>query len=180
MTASSFLHRFQRDRRGVSAIEFALIAPVMIVMFFGIAELGQGIYAQRRAEHVSSSIGDLAAQAGAITNADMSNIFDAGTQVMAPLSTTTLGMRITCVTTDGNSIPKVTWSDARGGSLSANTVGSTYTMPSGLVTAPNQVFVVSEANYRYTSPIGYVLPNGLTFNDKQYFSPRLSAVTRST
>lgn len=108
----------------------------------------------------------------------MSNIFDAGVQVMSPLATTTLGMRITCVTTDSNSIPKVTWSDARGGSLAANTVGSTYTMPTGLVTGPSQIFVVSEAVYKYTSPIGYVLPNGLNFSDKQYFSPRLSSVSR--
>ena len=128
---SSFLSRFARDERGLSMLEFSFIAPVMIVMFFGIAELGQGLFAQRRNAHVASAIGDLAAQAGSISNADMSNIMDAGGQVMAPLSvsTSTLGMRIT---------------------------------------------------YKYTSPVGYVLPNGMSFSNKSYLSPRLGSVTRTT
>ena len=178
MSRSSFLHRFGRDQRGVSAIEFSFIAPIMIVMFFGIAELGQGLFAQRRNEHVAAAIGDLTAQDGTVTNADMANIFDAGEQVMAPLPISTLTMRVTCVTTNSSSVPKVTWSDAQG--VAANTVGATYTMPTGLVTAPNQVFIVSEATYRYTSPIGYVLPQGMSFSNKSYLSPRLSTVTRTS
>lgn len=174
----AFLGRFGRDRRGVSALEFSFIAPVMIVMFFGIAEVGQGLFAQRRAEHVASSIGDLTAQAGTISNSDMSNIFDAGFQVMAPLPTGTLAMRVTCVTTNTSSQPKVTWSDARG-SLSANIVGSNYVLPAGFVTGPNQAFIVSEATYAYTSPVGYVLPNGLNFSFKNYFVPRLNSITRT-
>ena len=43
-----FARRFLGDRRGVSAIEFAFIAPVMILMYFGVAELTQGMMAERR------------------------------------------------------------------------------------------------------------------------------------
>ena len=178
MRGLSFLRRFGWDERGVSAIEFSFIAPIMIVMFFGLAELGQGLFAQRKNEHVAAAIGDLTAQDGSISNADMGNIFDAGTQVMSPLPTATLAMRVTCITTDTNSIPKVTWSDGRG--MTANTVGSTYTLPTGLVTAANQVIVVSEATYQYASPIGYVVPHGMSFSNKSYFSPRLTTVARTS
>lgn len=181
MRRPAFLNRFLRDQSGLSMLEFSFIAPVMILMFFGIAELGQGLFAQRRTEHVASSIGDLAAQDSSISNADMANIFDAGSQIMAPLSiaSTTLGMRVTCVTTNSSSVPKVTWSDAQG-TLAANTVGATYAMPTGLVTTTNQVFIISEATYKYTSPIGYVLPNGLAFSDKSYFTPRLGVAARTS
>jgi Flp pilus assembly protein TadG len=177
MSARRFLARFASDRRGVSILEFSFIAPVMIVMFFGIAELGQGLVAQRRTAHVASSIGDLTAQAATLASSDVSNIFDAGQQVMAPLGTTTLSMRITEVTANAQMVPKVTWSDAR--NMTANTVGTTYTLPTGLVTAAGQSFIVSEATYQYASPVKYVLPNGMTFTLKSYFSPRFGSVTRN-
>ena len=47
MTATtSMLHafrRFARDRRGVSAVEFALLAPVMIGLYLGCVEISDGV-----------------------------------------------------------------------------------------------------------------------------------------
>lgn len=40
------LPRLRRDRRGVSAIEFALVAPVLILMVIGILQMGAMFYAQ--------------------------------------------------------------------------------------------------------------------------------------
>jgi Flp pilus assembly protein TadG len=42
------LSGFWRDRRGVSAVEFALIAPVLVIFYCGLAELTQAMMAQRR------------------------------------------------------------------------------------------------------------------------------------
>ena len=69
-----FIRGFRADRRGVSAVEFALIAPVLIVFYFGIAELTQAMMASRRASHVASSIGDLVAQEQSVTNAEMTKV----------------------------------------------------------------------------------------------------------
>jgi Flp pilus assembly protein TadG len=171
------LRRLHTDQRGVSALEFALIAPIMIVMFFGVAEVGQGIVAQRRVQHVGAAIGDLTAQAQSVSNADLSNIFDAGGQIMTPLTTAKLSMRLTHVTTDAQQRPIVVWSSATG-TLSANPVGSVYTLPTGLVNAASQSVVISEATYPYVSPIGYVLPNGMNFAIKSYLSPRFGVVTK--
>ena len=38
------LHRFARDERGVSAVEFGLIAPILAVLVLGVAELGHVTY----------------------------------------------------------------------------------------------------------------------------------------
>ncbi|CAN5158457.1 pilus assembly protein [soil metagenome] len=171
------LSRFLRDERGVSILEFSFIAPVMILMFFGIAELGQGLVAQRRTQHIASAIGDLTAQASSVSSGDTANIFDAGQQIMAPLPITGLTMRLTSVTTNASSVPKVDWSDAR--NISANTVGATYALPSGLTTGPSQTVIVSEATYNYSSPVKYVLPNGMQFSLKSYLVPRTGTVTHS-
>ena len=51
---TGLLPRFERDRRGVSAIEFALIAPVLIFAYFGLAELSGALLADRRAAQIAS------------------------------------------------------------------------------------------------------------------------------
>ena len=49
---------FWRDPRGVSAVEFALIAPLLILMYCGMAELSLAMMAQRRLSNIASAIGD--------------------------------------------------------------------------------------------------------------------------
>jgi Flp pilus assembly protein TadG len=63
------LSRFWRDRRGVSAVEFALIAPVLVIFYCGMAELTQAMMAQRRVSNIASSIGDVVAQNAQLTDA---------------------------------------------------------------------------------------------------------------
>ena len=68
---ASFLEAFRRDRRGVSAIEFGFIAPVILTIYMGLAELSEGLTAQRRVSHVSSALGDLVAQSDVVTVASL-------------------------------------------------------------------------------------------------------------
>lgn len=53
----------RRDRRGVAAIEFALIVPIMSAMFIGAVELSQVITVDRRVTQVASATADLVARA---------------------------------------------------------------------------------------------------------------------
>ena len=57
----AFLLRLARDTRGLSAVEFALLAPVMISLYFGVAEVGQAFMVQKRQAHVASMVADLVA-----------------------------------------------------------------------------------------------------------------------
>ena len=50
------LKGFARDRRGVSAIEFAFIAPVLIMIYFSVAELCEAMLAQRKVAHAASAV----------------------------------------------------------------------------------------------------------------------------
>ena len=80
----AWLVRFWRDRRGVSAVEFAFIAPVMVLMFFGVAELSSAMMAERRASDVASTLGDLVARCSGVNDADITDIFSAATTTWAP------------------------------------------------------------------------------------------------
>lgn len=172
------LRRLGRDRRGVSAVEFALIAPAMIAFYFGLAEITQALLAERRAGHAASAIGDLVAQSSTITNSEVSDIFEIASTIMRPYPTTTLKMRVTSVSANAGGATTVDWSNAQGG-LTAYSPGAAITVPSGVIAA-NQSVIVSEVQYAYDSPVDFFMPNAVTFDRKFYLRPRKSdRVTKS-
>jgi Flp pilus assembly protein TadG len=165
------LRHFGGDVRGVSAVEFALIAPALIAFYFGIAEFTQAVMADRRVINVGSSIGDLASQDKSITNAEMTDIFALGQTVMSPFSTTSLTMRVSQITANASNVKTIAWSDGSG--MTARTVGSSYSPPAGLIAA-NESLIMAEVNYSYTSPVGYFIPTPKAFSKTFYLRPRLS------
>ncbi len=68
------LRRLLRDERGVSAVEFAMLLPLMITLYLGGVEVSQGIAVDRKVTLVARSLGDLVAQSTTVTNSDMTNI----------------------------------------------------------------------------------------------------------
>ena len=63
--------RFAKDARGVSAVEFALILPLMLTLYLGGNELTHALTIARKVTHATSSLGDLVTQTKAVSAADM-------------------------------------------------------------------------------------------------------------
>src|SRR5664280_3031066 len=103
--------RFGRDRRGVSAVEFAFIAPVMIGLYLGCVEISDGVAADRKVSLVAGALANLTAQVNpaTISTADMTNILDASSAIIAPYSPGNLTMVISCLKMDANGVAKVQW-----------------------------------------------------------------------
>ncbi|MDP2010393.1 MAG: pilus assembly protein [Phenylobacterium sp.] len=166
-----------KDRRGAAAVEFAFVAPVMILMYYGLAELTQGMMADRRASHVASAIGDLVAQDTMINTSEMNDIFNVGKAIISPFPTTGLSMRVTSIRKDSSGAIQVMWSKSSGSMGVLTTVAS---VPAGLI-ANNESVILAESSYVYDSATKQVLPNALTFTQKYYLKPRKTAqVTWST
>ena len=181
------------DRRGVAAVEFAFIAPLMVLLFFGLAQLSQAIIASRHTNHSASSLGDLVAQCSSINDTDLGNIFAAGSDVMAPLpvSATALGQRVTSImVTDNKGTTQAQWSQASDSSslTTAYAKNQSVTLPANIVSNQGDSVILAETVYKYTFPFtaGGLLPVGatkislsfgqaITFDDKTYFKPRKSA-----
>lgn len=167
-----FLKRFGRDRRGVSAVEFALIAPAMIAFYFGLAEITQALLAERRTGHAASAVGDLVAQSSSVSGNDMTDIFKIAHTIMDPYPTASLKMRVSSVTGYATGNPKVDWSSADG--LTAYKAGDQIKdMPAGIVSTGQSV-IMSEVSYTYDSPVEFFMPRGVTFSRKFYLRPRKS------
>ena len=74
--------RYRDDERGIAAIEFAIIAPIMIGMYFGLAEIASAISVDRRISHGTNVAGDLATQQPDLKDDDIEEIISAAVRVM--------------------------------------------------------------------------------------------------
>jgi Flp pilus assembly protein TadG len=164
--------RFVRDRRGVSAVEFALIAPVMIGLYLGCNEIAQGINIDRKVTLTAGTTANLAAQVSSISSDDMDNIMNASQAILAPYSTAPLKIVLSCLNIDANKKVTVKWSKAQ--NADPRGTGTSVTIPSGLLVADTQL-LYSEVSYTYTPTIGYVITGSLNLSDTMFMSPRISA-----
>src|SRR5712691_1028725 len=105
------LVRLAQDRRGVSAVEFAMLLPLMVTLYLGSAEVSQGVGIDRKVTLVSRTVADLASQVSSINNADMTNMLSASSAVIAPYDPTKLKVVVSAVSVDNAGVAKVTWSD---------------------------------------------------------------------
>ena len=157
------------DRRGVSAVEFAMLAPVMIFFYFGLAEFCQGYMAQKRASHSAAMVADLIAQQEQITTGEIDDIFEVGELIMAPFTADGMSLRVSSARRIDDSTVRIDWS--RGSGMTARTTGSTITVPAGLIAIGESV-VMSESLYDYDSPVDYMMPGITTFSHTFYLRPR--------
>lgn len=170
---SDSLRRLGRDRRGAAAVEFALIAPILVLIYLGLVELCQAMLAERKVEHAASAVGDLVAQASSVTPDNLANFYNAANMILAPFPTTGMQLRVSSVSTDANGNATVTWSNANAAG-SALGKGASVTLPTNLL-GPNQSVIMSEAIYTYNSPLNYFFKNALTFDQTFYLMPRTSS-----
>lgn len=164
--------RFWRNRQGVSAVEFALILPVMLIMVFGTVEISNLLIADRKLVSATSTTADLFAQAKTVGNPDVADIFKAGGAVMFPFGEEGLSFVVFSVVADAAGVTKIEWSD--GFNAPPKATGSVYALPPGLVAA-NQSVIVVESQYTYHSDLGQLIVAPITLTDRFFLSPRRSA-----
>jgi Flp pilus assembly protein TadG len=165
------LSRLGRDRRGAAALEFALLLPILLLLYFGVAEVTQAVLTERRASHAASTIGDLVAQSSTITQAQVGDVFTIGKAIVYPYPTGPLKMRITSIVADAQGVTTVAWSQGDG--IAALAKGSPVAVPANVIAA-NQSVIKAEVKYTYTPAVGYVLKSSMPFNSTYYLRPRLS------
>ncbi|MBC7667821.1 TadE/TadG family type IV pilus assembly protein [Caulobacter sp. DWR2-3-1b2] len=169
------LTAFWRDRRGASAVEFAFIAPVLLLFYCGMAELTEAMLAQRRLILVASSIGDIVARDTQLTDARRTDVFKVGGVLIAPFPSTSLRMCLVSVLSDTKGKDTVDWSEPYNAPVNCPTKGTVLTDIPDSVLPANQSVIMSKSSYDYDSPIKLVSPDTITFRRTFYLRPRLSA-----
>ncbi len=161
----------RRDERGVSAVEFAMLLPLMVTLYLGAVEISQGVAINRKVTLTARTVADLASQVSSINGSDMTNMLTAASSVVSPFSVNQLKVTVSAVSIDHNNVAKVSWSCTLNGTKRA--VNSTVSLPTALNVANSQL-IWSEVKYNYVPTIGYVVTGPLNLQDQIYMRPRLS------
>lgn len=169
MRAMRRLRKLKLDRKGMAATEFALLVPLMLVVFVGVTEVGQAIAISRKVTITVRTITDLVTQYTALSSSDMTNLLNAAAQVMAPYSASNVNVIVSEITIDGNSNAKIVWSTALSGSGYAT---GPITVPSAFL-QPNTTLIWGQTSYTYTPVLGAGIIGATQLTDQLYMNPRL-------
>jgi Flp pilus assembly protein TadG len=182
LQATSRIRAFLLNSSGVAAVEFAFIAPLLMLMTFGTFEISRALMVHKRFQRAAAMVGDLVAREGQIgsTPAEASTILDgmliSAEHVMEPFSSTPLQIAITQLRAspaDAN-ITKVEWAWSYHSAAIAN-CGDLKSMPDQNMISKGDAAIVVEATYTYTPLLANIAPGiaqSMTWSDTMTYSPR--------
>jgi Flp pilus assembly protein TadG len=175
------VRQLQNDERGISAVEFAMLLPLMVTLYLGGVEVSEAVAVDRKTTMVARTVGDLIAQTTNVTTDDVNNIFAAATAVLEPYNAANLKVTVSSIKIDAQGVAKIVWSDKKNGGAAdpERKPGDTVTLNAALNTKGTWL-IWAEAKYEYTPTIGYVITKMIPLTDQIYMRPRQSdCVTRT-
>jgi Flp pilus assembly protein TadG len=144
---------FRSDRRGAAAVEFALIMPILLIMYFLTMEASQALETSKKVSRIGSMVADLVTQQPTIVKADLDAIMKIGTSTLMPYSRSTPDITVTAIQITTDATPKVlvVWSRKLvSGAYSAGAAAGTTT------TVPTTLKVAGSFLVRVDSNLGYL------------------------
>ena len=167
-----FGHRFAATTSGMAAAEFAMISPILIVMFFGVTEFSNAYEANTKVTAVVSTLADLLSQEKVVCDTEKTAAFGASYSIMYPFPHSAMKLRISSLIDNGNGTVKVAWSDSSdNANYPPHAVNSAQTIPAGLVPTGESV-LWAEVQYTYTLPVHLFFGPSVSFDDEYYMHPR--------
>jgi Flp pilus assembly protein TadG len=176
--------RFRKDQRGAAAVEFAMLLPVMITLFFGVVETTLALVCRADISQMAATAADLISQVNTANTADLTNVYAAAGTVLYPYysggATGKPTIRITSVVYDSTSASpttsgKVAWTCTQLGTgtltPASRSLNSTMTFSQPLMIANGSV-IVAEVAYNYASPTTQTIVGSINMTNNFYTKPR--------
>lgn len=170
----NYLRKFLSDRRGLGAVEFALIAPLLLLIYLGSVDLADGVDTNKKVSRSASVLADLVARQLSVTKNDLDDMFNIGRASLLPYGRSTPKIRITAIRIEGttnakNLTPKVDWSYANVANFVAKK-GAIGDLPASLVVEGSYFIKVDvELDYK---PLNAWISTSIPMSETYYLAPR--------
>ena len=165
--------RLRKDRRGIAALEFALVAPFLVILILGIIEVSLRVRAADNFQRYLYQAGDYFSRQDQLFTADIDEMYAAAGDIMAPLDTSgRLDIDVASVGFVSDGSPELLWRRERGNAPGALELGPMEGMGD-----PGESVIRVGATFRYTTPLSGILGgDSMTMTREVYFRPRLTRV----
>jgi Flp pilus assembly protein TadG len=184
--------RLLNDCSGIAATEFAVIVPIMLVIFFGTVEISSGVAVDRKVTLVARTLSDLTSQAAppnqsqswsTVDDTYLQNVFTSTIAIVQPYAASPAQLTISEIYVDSTKTATIKWSRAAtiaSGATQATLVASSHTlnenvtnkMPPALLVKQTYL-IFSEVSYNYAPlGVGYVMKTNVMLGDVAYTRPR--------
>jgi Flp pilus assembly protein TadG len=167
------LRAWAKDRSGTSAVEFAMLVPVLMVIYLGGVQTFQGVATYRKLSDATVELANVTAQYQTMSSTDFTNVSSAVSQIMAPYPSGNLAIVISIIKTNAANQACVYYSSAYNGGIQL-TQNSAFTAPPNLTVA-NSTYVLVQTSYLFTPSLAFGVIGNTTMTDHMYMQPRNSA-----
>jgi Flp pilus assembly protein TadG len=160
------------NNSGVAAVEFAMIIPLMAMLLVGTNEFSAGVAIDRKVTIMARTLSDLTSQNEKVTDAQLTNFFNASKAVMTPYASDPVEGTITELWINPTTLKaRVQWSKG----ANAHSPGDIIEIPEALKIAGTYL-IYSEVKYKYVPSVAWFLnkANGITLSDVTFTRPRQS------
>ncbi len=165
---------------GMAAVEFALILPMLVFLFFGMLQTSESLTVNRRVSKAANTLSDLTAQLDTISPTQFDNLVTGVLEIMNPSSLTGVTIKVVSVVPNPSTgVPIVHWSRDKDGNT-PYAAGTDYLeLDDVVVLDVSGSVIVAEIYYPHTlSVANYIFKGPLAFEEKSVRWPRNAGTTR--
>jgi Flp pilus assembly protein TadG len=158
------------NNSGLAAVEFAMIIPLMGMMFLGTYEFSAGVAIDRKVTIMARTLSDLTSQNTTVTDAQLTNFFTASKAIMTPYDSSPVQGTITELWINPTTLKaRVQWSKG----VDPRSAGDIVEIPDALKIGDSYL-ILSEVKYKYVPSVAWFINkvNGITLTDLSYTRPR--------
>lgn len=182
MTCSRLMKRFAAADHGLAMVEFAILLPIMMTLFYGTVEVSRYILVTQKVEKLAHSVADVTAQEQNATKSTLDQVMSASSDIMNPFTLSTNGKIIisSLYRKQGAAQATVNWPYEGGGSLAAASLigaqDAIPNMPGGFTFEERENVISAEVFYRYSPLLTTRFFGTVTIYRSAFYKPRFGAL----
>jgi Flp pilus assembly protein TadG len=182
------VRRLRVDTSGIAAVEFAMLLPLMLMIFFGTIQISMAVAVDRKVSLTARTLSDLISQAlagTAVTSTDFTNAFGIMTAILSPYPNPAVNSPLKAIISQiyidpTTLVAKVVWSQAS--NATAHNYKDVVSVPGALQIAGTYL-IMSEVTYNYQPIAGYDIKLGFVssayaLSDSMFTRPRNDTCVR--
>ncbi len=168
---SRLIVSYRDDCRGVVANEFILVFPVLLIIIFGMWDVGNGLWAGQKTIKSSHIIADLLARESFVDDDRLAQAVEAGRHAFAPFAADSYTVEVLHVTYDEEGLPEELWNHTHNTVLDPDLIHNA----TGLGGQGDGTLIV-RVGFRYVPAFSSVILNDISITETAYTRGRKAPI----